>query len=445
VNLNAARAVADAVLYEGYILYPYRASAQKNQSRWQFGVAMPPGYSASDPSERSFLQTECVLEHAGQPTVEVVVRFLQVQRRTSAGQPSWDEAVEREVTVEVDAAHLLRGGRVERFELPAGEEHEGTVVRRRERVSGIVTVQAGPLPGPWNAARLRVRVDNHSAPDPLPRTRDEALPTALVAAHLIIGVADGQFVSSIDPPEWAKPEVEACQNTGCWPVLAGPGGGRQVMLCSPIILYDHPEIAEESPGELYDGTEIDEILILRTLALSDAEKQEARATDPRAAALIDRVEALDAADLGRLHGTIRSPRGGTWAGDAGVDGAGVDGAGADRAGIDGPGPSAFESDVPWWDPGADASVSPDTDAVSVAGQRIARGSMVRLRPGVRRTDAQDMFLTGRRARVEAVLLDVEDSPYLAVTLADDPDEDLRVAHGRFLYFAPDEIEPGGAP
>ena len=388
---------------------------------------MSPGYAAVDPSERSFLQTECVFEHTGQPAVEVVVRFLQVQRRTSAGQPPWDEAVEREVTVAVDAAHLLRGGRVAGFELPAGEEREGTVIRRRERVSGIVSVQAGPLPGPWSAARLRVRVNNHSAPDPVPRTRDEALPTALVAAHLIIGVDGGQFVSSIDPPEWAKQDVEACENIGCWPVLAGPGGGRQVMLSTPIILYDHPEIAEQSPGELYDGTEIDEILTLRTLALSDAEKQEARATDPRAAALIDRVEGLDAADFGRMHGTIRSLRG-----DAGLRR-------VDDGAAEPPGPGC---DAPWWDPGADASVSPDTDAITVAGHRIARGSIVRLRPGVRRTDAQDMFLTGRRARVEAVLLDVEDTPYLAVSLADDPDEDLRVAHGRFLYFAPDEVEPG---
>jgi len=433
VNLTAARSIADAVLYEGYILYPYRASSQKNQSRWQFGVAMSPGYSAVDPSERSFLQTECVFEHAGQPTVEVVVRFLQVQRRTTAGEPSWDEAVEREVTVAVDTAHLLGGGRVAGFELPTGEEHEATVVRRRERVSGTVSVQADPLPGPWSAARLRVRVDNRSDPDPVPRTRDEALPTALVAAHLIIGVDGGQFVSMIDPPEWAKPEVEACQNIGCWPVLAGPGGGRQVMLCTPIILYDHPEVADESPGELYDGTEIDEILSLRTLTLTDAEKREARATDPRAAALIDRVEALDAADFGRMHGTIRSPRG-----DAGLPRADSGESGAAQS----PG---RESNVPWWDPGADASVSPDTDAITVAGRRIARGSLVRLRPGVRRADAQDMFLTGRRARVEAVLLDVEDTPYLAVSLADDPDEDLRVAHGRFLYFAPDEVEPDEAP
>jgi hypothetical protein len=418
VNIDAVRGIADAVMYEGYLLYPYRASAQKNRSRWQFGVVMSPGYAAADTSERAFMQTECVLEHAGQAAVEVVIRFLQVQRRTGTG-PSWDEAVEQEVTVAADVSRLPPGGHVTDFEIAAGEVREGDVARRRERLTGTVSVLASLLPGPWGAARLRVRVENRSTTDPVPRDRNEALPTALVAAHLIIGAHGGGFISMTDPPEWAKPEVEACENIGCWPVLAGPDGGREVMLSTPIILYDHPEVAAESPGELYDGTEIDEILSLRTLALSDAEKQEARATDPRAAALIDRVEALDAADFGRMHGTIRSPRA------------------AD--------PPGHQPAVPWWDPGADASVSPDTDAVTVAGHQIARGSMVLLRPGVRRSDAQDMFLAGRRARVEAVLLDVEDIPYLAVSLADDPDADLRIAHGRFLYFAPDEVEPCDAP
>ena len=229
--------------------------------------------------------------------------------------------------------------------------------------------------------------------------------------------------------------MQACENVGCWPVLAGPDGGRGVMLSTPIILYDHPELAPESPGELYDGTEIDEILSLRTLALSDAEKQEARATDPRAAALIDRVEALGADDFSRLHGTIRSPR--AVPGSSGSGGVGH-GPGPGR-------PAGYEPAVPWWDPAADASVSPDTDAITVAGRRIARGSLVTLRPGVRRSDAQDMFLDGRPARVEAVLLDVDDTAYLAVSLTDDPDQDLRVAHGRFLYFSPDEVEPCETP
>jgi hypothetical protein len=434
VNFAAARAVADAVMYEGYILYPYRASAPKNRSRWQFGVVMAPGYTAVDPSERDFAQTECVLEHGDQTTVAVVIRFLQVQRRTSEAS-SWDEAVEHEHVIRVDAARLLDGGHVTEFEIPAGVEREGDIVRRREKLTASVSVLATPLPGPWGAARLRVRVDNRSASPTVPGTRQDALPTALVAAHMIIGLHGGAFISMTDPPEWASAEVQACENIGCWPVLAGADGGRQVMLSTPIILYDHPELAPESPGDLYDGTEIDEILSLRTLALSDAEKLEARATDPRAAALIDRVEALGPDDFTRMHGTIRSPR--VVSGPPGVGGHGP-GAGPGE-------PAGYEPAVPWWDPAADASVSPDTDAITVAGRRIARGSLVTLRPGVRRSDAQDMFLDGRPARVEAVLLDVDDTAYLAVSLTDDPDQDLRVAHGRFLYFSPDEVEPCETP
>jgi len=92
VDLDGARRVADAVLYEGYILYPYRASSQKNRSRWQFGVLMPPAYAAADPSETATAQSECVFEHSGAPEVEVHVRFLQVQRRTGPGPDTWDEA-----------------------------------------------------------------------------------------------------------------------------------------------------------------------------------------------------------------------------------------------------------------------------------------------------------------------------------------------------------------
>ena len=65
---------------------------------------------------------------------------------------------------------------------------------------------------------------------------------------------------------------------------------------------------------------------------------------------------------------------------------------------------------------------------------------VRLRPGSRRADAQDMFLDGRTATVEAVLLDVDGGSHLAVTL-DELAEDGVNPHGRFLYFAPDEVEP----
>jgi hypothetical protein len=419
VNLGSVRKIADAVLYEGYILYPYRASAQKNQSRWQFGVVMAPGYAAADPSETSFTRAECVLEHTGQPAVRVLLRFLQVQRRTGASGDGagqiWDEAVEREVEMSADAA-LFGDGVTREFTIEGGEEREADLVRRREPLAGAVTVRAAQVPGPWRALRLQVRVENRTELGSVPRRREDALPSALVAAHTIITVDGGKFLSMTDPPEWARPAVAGCRNEGGWPVLADPDD--HVVLSSPIILYDHPELADESPGELYDGTEIDEILTLRTLALSDEEKAEARATDPRAAALLDRVESMDPQTMARLHGTVRSfgrsPR-----------------PAADQA----------EPSVPWWDPDADAAVSPDTDSVTIGGQQVARGSLVRLRPGARRADAQDMFLAGRLAEVQAVLHDVDDTPYLAVSLAGQPDEDIQIAHGRFLYFMTDEVEP----
>jgi hypothetical protein len=455
VSLDAVRRIADAVLYEGYILYPYRASSQKNRSRWQFGVVMAPGYAAVDPSESSVTQSEWVLEHSGQPAVQVILRFLQVQRRSTEGAVSfqggaWDEAMEREIEFTAGPEELLGPGLVREFSVPGGEDREpspdaGVTVRRREPLAGQVCVRTTPVPGPWQAVRLQVRVENRTAAEPAPAVRDDALPTALVAAHVIATVSGGDFISMTDPPEWAKPAVAECQNTGVWPVLADPDGGRKVVLASPIILYDHPELAPESPGELYDGTEIDEILTLRTLALSDEEKQQARATDPRAAALIDRVEAMDATTMERLHGTIRSLRPAAPGSSAsGAVHSGASGAfGAVRSGASGAGgiPADYDPSVPWWDPEADASVSPDTDSVLIAGRQVARGSLVRLRPGKRRADAQDMFLAGRIAEVQAVLLDIEDQPYLAVALTDHPDPDLSIAHGRFLYFMPDEVEP----
>jgi hypothetical protein len=434
MNLDAVRRIADAVLYEGYILYPYRASAAKNRSRWQFGVLMPPGYTVSDPSETSFSQTECVFEHSGQPALLIILRFLQVQRRTDPAGATWDEAVEREIEVSLGPGELLGDGPenlTSEFTVAGGEDREPKpladqdpsqehTVRRREPLAGAVCVRVTPVPGPWRAVRLQVRVENRTAPGAAPEDRPDALPAALVAAHLIMSISGGEFISMTDPPMWAKAAVAECENIGGWPVLADPDGGRDVMLSAPIILYDHPELAPESPGELYDGTEIDEILTLRTLALSDEEKLEARATDPRAAALIDRVESLDAQAMGRMHGAIRFPGAAARSTEPRAD--------ADPA-------------VPWWDPDAEAAVSPFTDTVNIAGRTVARGSLVRLRPGARRSDAQDMFLAGRVAEVQAVLLDVDDNPYLAVSLADVPDEDLRIAHGRFLYFTTDEVEP----
>ena len=445
-SFELARKVADAVLYEGYLLYPYRASAAKNQARWQFGVLTPRRWSEGGPDEPWAAQTECLLEPGEATTVHLLVRFLHVQAKTveevdvgggtfhqvpalqvdGTELVGWDEATEQEVTLQVPLARLLEGELVTPFERPGGRRVEpvhdaagrlvGRTVRRRWPVLGSVKLSAERLEGPYGLVRLRLVLENATAWNDPGADRSVALRRSLVAAHSLIGIDQGVFLSLLDPPEWAKPAAEACQNLHTWPVLIGDEGRRDAMLSSPIILYDHPTIAPESPGDLFDATEIDEILTLRTMALTEDEKREARATDERAAAIIDRVDTMPPELLERLHGAVRYLKE-------------VEGTEEEEPEL-----------VPWWDPGADRTVSPETDGVVVAGVTVARGSRVRLRPG-QRADAQDMFLAGRLATVEAVFLDVDGNRHLAVTLDEDPAADLQRWHGRFLYFSPDEVEP----
>jgi hypothetical protein len=282
------------------------------------------------------------------------------------------------------------------------------------------------LEGPFGGVRLRVDLKNTGDWTEPDATREAALHHALLATHMVLSVDSGHFLSMLDPPEWAKPAVDACVNTRVWPILIGDNERSEAVLASPIILYDNPAIAAESQGDLFDGTEIDEILTLRTMALTDEEKRQARATDPRAREIVDRVDAMPQELLDRLHGTVRYLRS--------VTGERSDNDLAELTELTTP-------DVPWWDPGADTSVSPETDSVVVAGVHVANGSKVRLRPELKRSDAQDMFLTGRVATVRAVLSDVDGERHVAVTLDDDPGADLQNTHGRFRYFSPDEVEP----
>ncbi len=495
-HLDWARQVADAILYEGYLLYPYRASAQKNQERFQFGVLMPAAYRAVDEHEPSAAQTECLLECPPDATVTVVARFLQVQRRTAAAGSAadgfrpvsslqvggiehtpWDEAAECEQQAVAPIAGLLAGETETRFTVPGGTEHEdlagpggepaGRLDRQREPLQGVIRLSAERTPGPYGALRLRVVLENRTEPPgPLAR-RADGLPYALIAAHCLIAVPGGRFLSMTEPPEWAAAEVGRCVNTATWPVLAGPPDCTELMLSSPVILYDHAEIAAESAGQLFDSTEIDEILTLRTMTLTDEEKRAARATDPRAAELLDRLDHLPPEMLERMHGAIRylnpagNPATGTgiapeWPGAvpewseppegepaAGRPAEGQPAPGGPAEGGGAEGDPVVAGQAPWWDPGADRSVSPETDHVVIDGVRVARGSRVRMCPGRRRADAQDLFLTGRTALVEAVLFDVDGHAHLALLPDDDPDADIQRGQGRFLYFAPDEVEPLG--
>jgi hypothetical protein len=434
--MDVARRVADAVLYEGYLLYPYRASAVKNQVRWQFGVFVPPAFTATE--EASACQTECLVE--GGDVVHLRPRFLHVQERTAEGVPPFDEATEREMDIVWPMADLLAGELVHDTEIAGERRTDDGVTRVCRPLRVRVRARAEALPGPYGLARLRIRLENTT--EWSGETRPDALRSSLVAAHTLLTVTGGTFMSLLDPPEWAKPAAEACENLHTWPVLIDD----DVVLSSPITLYDRPEIAPESPGDFFDATEIDELLSLRTLTLTEDEKREVRGTDPRAAEILDRVEAMPPELLERLHGAIRSPgprRGWDHPMGAAKPPMWREPTIEDPAGV-------FDTGgQPWWDPtsampeelgGGRPTADPETDSVLVDGTIVGKGSRVRLRPSGR-ADAQDMFVAGRVAGVEAVLRDVDGGTHLAVILEEDPGADIRREQGRFLYFAPEEVEP----
>jgi hypothetical protein len=428
VTFERARAVADAVLYEGLVLYPYRASAPKNRLRWQFGVLAPRAFAEAGGGEAWWMETQCLVAPTEGARIEGKLRFLQRSRRrlevadgvgfrpTEALELGdrrlvpWDEVLVREIDFALPLG-AWPSSRTQPFTVDGGLDIEvctadgrcqGRVLRERREASGLISLEVEGERAAAPLLKLRIRVENHT-PRPGPGApRDEALGASLLGAHLLLAVAGGRFVSLYDPPAWAEEAAAGCRSVRAYPVLAGEPGSDDLVLSAPIILYDHPQIAPESPGDFFDATEIDELLTLRTLTLTDAEKREARATDSMTAALLDRVERMTPASLERLHGAIRERR------------PAVDAAPARRA----------------------RSLS-----VLVGGVAIAPGSRVRLRPGARRADAQDMFLAGLTATVEAVLEDAEGRDCLAVTLDDDPSAGLLRAHGRYHYFHPEEVEP----
>jgi hypothetical protein len=477
MNLDQVRAVADAVLYEGYLLYPYRASARKNQVRWQFGVLGPPGAAERDGEEPS-MATQCLLaapsgraSAAAIVSLRVTVRFLQLQTRTVERYDAqgdrfvsvaelavggtrwltWDEAVEHEVVLDFSATELARGtskplvvGGHEAVEELWGPDDEGSerglptgrVARRRWSTAALVTCSATQ---DGDVIRVEVAVDNTTAP-PDTDAAGPAIRTSLIGTHLILEANGARFLSVIDPPEAAAAAAARCSQHRCWPVLAGDPpdteqetAGSPVVLAAPIILYDFPEVAEQSTGALFDSTEIDEILTLRVMTMTEDEKAEARATDPRAREIIDRCDHLTPGALQQLHGILRDPHAPT-PGHA-------RGAGDVR---DLEPPTFGEPGVPWWDPAADEAVRPEADAVVIAGTPVSKGSLVRVHPS-RRADAQDLFFADQVARVSAVLTDVDGGVHVALVLADDPAADLHDWYGRYWYFAPDELEPLSGP
>lgn len=311
MSADPVRQIADAVLYEGYLLWPYRRSALKNQQRFTFGGVCPRGW----PEDGSELVTECLLEGPAEPSVQAHVRFLQVVRRQlhdAAGAPvdeltvagerhlSWEEATEREVTLPVPGRAPI--------EIAAGEQvHElgdGSVRRSWRALHGLAEAGVRELrPG---LHRLSLRVVNTSRWTGEDRGR--TLERAFCSTHAVLEAGDGTFVSLTDPPQDLREAASDCRNEGVWPVLVGEPAERRTVLAAPIILEDYPRVAPESPGELFDNAEIDQLLTFNILALTEEEKAEMRATDPRVRQILERTESMASDELMQLHGTIRDLR-----------------------------------------------------------------------------------------------------------------------------------------
>jgi hypothetical protein len=356
------------------------------------------------------------------------VRFLQTQWRSpeiatdSGFEPvdeltigtsrwlAWHEAVEQDIVLTGLSVADVRRGVDHKIAIAAATEVEelvddsgrvaGRLVRTRDPLAGRVTISSVASDGEVDV--VRVAVENTAAlglVSGVSRTeqRDLVSRRSFVGAHVMLTASDGDFASVIDPPPWAVVAAAQCTNARCWPVLAGERADDEqvsdIVLGSPIILGDYPAIAEQSPGQLYDSAEIDEILTLRVMTMTDEEKAAARATDDRAAAIIDRSDDMPPEIFERLHGVLH-----------------------------------------------DLGASPETDEISIAGRPVARGSRVLLKPR-RGADAQDMFLTGQVGIVRRIDTDAEGRRHVAILLEDDPGNDVNEWYGRFYYFAADEVVP----
>jgi hypothetical protein len=440
--------IARAVLYEGYILYPYR-QATKNRQRWTFGAVCPRSYSeAQNGSDAWTMQTQCIVLGGAHTSIEVRVRFLRLIARTVGELPqplaepppmgdpffrtveslevdgrrfqTWQEAEEQEIRLDgVGLTELLSEPRRRELNLPGSRESEpirdsggqlvGLLIREREPIQGFIELSAENKGS--GAFALTVRIVNLTPMELAAETsRDDAMMRSLVSAHTILSLRDGEFVSLIDPPDALRALAAECRNVGAWPVLVGEAGAKDAILSAPIILYDYPEVAPESPGDLFDGSEIDEILTLRILTLTDDEKREVAAVDDRARDLLARTEALAREQLMSLHGTIRQPR-------------------------------AAAEESQRWQPMPEP---PPPQKLAAGAAKLRPGDRVRLWPR-RRADILDIALRGKIATIANVERDYENRIHLAVIVDDDPGSDFgqlgKPAH-RF-FFSPDEVEALG--
>jgi hypothetical protein len=368
IDFNPVAAIADAILYEGYLLYPYRRSALKNRFRWTFGCLLPECCAAIF-QERSWFQVECLLSGNSNSTLVLRGRFLHLSN--SIGTNARDADVDQLDTPAVSLETLV--------ERPIILQQ---TTRGKETIESELTVSATVLTE--GVYRVRVRLANATRPSVSTfLERESALHWGMLSCHVLLGIEGGAFLSSIAPPAEYRHYAAACENVGLWPVLAGDPFASGTMLAAPIILADYPGVAPESRVNLFDSTEIDEILRLRIVTMTAQEKAEARGTDDRVGQLLEQVHRLPDGEAIQLHGTWRH-----------------------------------------------------SNAV-----QFRPGDRVCLHPG-RRADILDRAMDGKYATVVAVEEDLEGRQHVGVVLDDDPGRDLGLAGwpGHRFFFSPQEVE-----
>jgi hypothetical protein len=353
--MTALEELVRTLLYEGYALYPYTPGATKNATPTPFGIVYPPAYAAGLPTTFDRIRLQGIAE--GGDGVAASIRFLEASGERH-------EAAERRIDLE--------GVGQTEFEF--------------ERVRGRVRLSTQAFEG--GVARVSVDVENLTdVPEGL--DRGHALRFSMLSTHVIASVAGGRFASPVDPPDHLATAVmtSACVNTHA--VLATPED--DVLLGAAIFLPDHPQLAPESRGDLFDGTEIEEALLLHLLALSDGEREEISQQDPAVREMLRRAIATTPEEFSKLHGRV----------------------------------TVSDSEVR------------GEEEITVEGVRFRRGDHVRLRPDDH--NAQDHLLEGRTATIERIYIDYDDRVNLCVTVDDDPGQDIMRDIGRYLYFRPDEV------
>jgi hypothetical protein len=437
--------IVQAVLYEGYILYPYRASAKKNRQRFTFGRVYPQAYSIDQRGAEPFaMQTQCLAKGTSpDAAVEIIVRFLHPTIREigalaaplmdppELGHPdqypvvseiriddklhqSWQEAVEREVRIPLQK---ISGG-FPALKIPftfpacraveplvnAKGETAGVIIRTQEELDGFVEFTAESIDE--SLVKLTIRIVNQTPVPEAAMSGDAAIVRRTFAStHTILHIHGGEFISQIDPPEPYAAVIADCTQIGTWPILVGEEEKqeRNTMISSPIILYDYPKIAPESPGNLFDGGEIDEILTLRIMTMTDEEKKEMRGVDDQARQILERTENLDQKQLLEMHGAMR------------------------------------ETLVPSTEEFFNPASKPQSFLLT--GVPIKTGDRVRIRPKSR-ADIMDMALAGKIAIIESIEQDAEDQIHLALIMEDDPGRDLGYLRqpGHRFFYTTEEVE-----